>query len=318
MVVALTASRETWRDLSRVRIGWLAVAVGLWLVAVLADGTRLAVLSWAGPHRMNPLLAVEVLLIGYFMAAVTPFQFGGLPLQLYLMNRRGIPPGRASAVLLARGIIFYLLLFAVAPLVAMQLGVSSRMIRLMGGYIAVIVVLGAVLVLAAAVFPRQIERLRTGRLAGRSQSRVSRWLDRLLVEFLQMADGLKGYFVRRNLRLLVLALLLTVVYGAAWFAISGALLRGLGVMADFGRAAGLNMVLTAVLLFMPTPGAGGIAEAGALLVYDAICPRHLLGVFVVVWRFFSFYLGAVCGGILAARQLAAMATQAPVGQTGQG
>lgn len=311
VLIALTASRQTLEGLGQVRWQWLAVTAGLWLAATLADGMRLAVLSRSSDHPMTARLSIEILLVGYFMAAVTPFQVGGLPLQLYIMNGWGIPPGRASAILLARGVMFYALLFAVAPVVALSMGVSTALLKVMASYILVIVAGGAALVLAGAFFPKRLAAWQARLAARPGQTRTVRLLARSIGEFLHLVDGLKLYLQVRNLRYLLVALALTLVYGVAYFAMSGSLLYGLGIRADFPRVVGLNVILTAVLLFMPTPGAGGVAEAGAAALYSMICPKHMLGVFVVVWRVFSFYLGAIIGGLLALRHAAAIARAKP-------
>lgn len=312
-VIALTASRDTLAGLGRVKPLWLLLTAGLWALATLADGTRLAVLSRVSDHPMTPRLSIDILLTGYFMAAVTPFQVGGLPLQLYIMSNWGIPPGKASAILLSRGIIFYALLFAVAPVVALSLGVSTVLLKVMAGYILAIVAGGAVLILAGVFFPRRMAAWQERLAARPRQTRLVRLAARFLAEFLHMTEGLKLYLLPRNLGLLGIALALTLVYGLAYFSMSGTLLAGLGVATDFPRVIGLNVILTAVLLFMPTPGAGGVAEAGAAALYSMICPKYMLGVFVVVWRVFSFYLGAILGGVTALRHIARLTR--PVAET---
>jgi hypothetical protein len=312
-VIALTASRDTLAGLARVRPLWLVLTAGLWLLATLADGTRLAVLSRVSDHPMTPRISIDILLTGYFMAAVTPFQVGGLPLQLYIMSNWGIPPGKASAILLARGIMFYALLFAAAPVVALTLGVSTVLLKVMAGYILVIVAGGATLILAGIFFPRRMAGWQVRLAARPKQTKLVRLAARFLAEFLHLTEGLKLYLLPRNLGLLGVALVLTVVYGLAYFSMSGTLLAGLGVATDFPRVIGLNLILTAVLLFMPTPGAGGVAEAGAAALYSMICPKHMLGVFVVVWRVFSFYLGAILGGMTALRHTARLTR--PVAET---
>jgi len=52
---------------------------------------------------------------------------------------------------------------------------------------------------------------------------------------------------------------------------------------------------------MPTPGASGIAEAAGMGLYSAVCPKHLLGVFVLLWRFFSPYIAMMIGAFLVLR-----------------
>jgi hypothetical protein len=302
-VLAFTVSRETLAGLARVKWYWLAATCGLWLLAAVFDGLRLAVLSRATEHRVSLRASVEVIFIGYFMAAVTPFQVGGLPLQLYIMNNRGIAPGRASSLLLMRGVLFYGMLFAAAPVVAVRLNASTAIVKVLAGYIGVIVAAGAVLVVASVAFPAHVRRWHARLSQAPKPGLVRRGVLRVLDEFDGFVSGLKVYVQTHNLGWLLLGVVVTVACGVALFAMSATLLAGLGVQTDPLRVMALNLLLTAVLLFIPTPGASGVAEAGGAGLYAAVCPRPMLGVYVVLWRLFSFYLGALVGGLMTLRHI---------------
>lgn len=306
VLIALTVNRETLEGLRRIKWYWLALTALLWFVATAADGARLAVLSRAGEHRIGPLRAAEVILVGYFMAAVTPFQFGGLPLQLYSMNRWGISPGKASAMLLARGILFYGMVFLAAPFIAYRLGVSSVLVKILSTYIGIIVGAGAALIIFGFAFPRVLARLAEAAAEPEHAGRGWKFLGRMLGESTHFLDGLKLFFRGRNLVYLAGAAGLTVVFCLAHFGMSVAILAGLNVLRleNAYRVVGTNVLLTSVLLFVPTPGAGGVAEAGAAGLFAMLCPKYMLGIFVVIWRLFSFYAGAITGGIVALRHLA--------------
>ena len=303
VVIALTASRDTLSGLARIKWYWLAATVGLWFAAAGLDGLRLAVLSRADEHQLTIFQAFEVIYIGYFMAAVTPFQVGGLPLQLYIMNRWGISPGKASAMLLVRGVMFYGLLFAVAPFVAIRIGASTAILKVLAVYITVILACGAALVVISLVFPAKLKAWRARLALEPSPGRVRRALLWVLSEFEAFAGGLRIFLHLRNVGYLLLSALLTVASMAALFGMSATLLAGLGVPTDAARAMGLNLLLCSVMLFVPTPGASGVAEAGAAGLYSMICPKYMLGVYVILWRLFSFYLGALAGGILTLRRI---------------
>ncbi|MEO0078818.1 MAG: flippase-like domain-containing protein, partial [candidate division WOR-3 bacterium] len=162
---------------------------------------------------------------------------------------------------------------------------------------------GCALILASFVFPASLKALRR-RLAERPRPgflrRCALWG---LAEFEEFTRGLSLFLHGRNLKHLLLAIGLTVLCILSLFGMSATLLAGLGVHPDALRAIGLNLLLTSVLLFVPTPGASGVAEAGAAGLYSMICPRYMLGVYVVLWRLFSFYGGAITGGILALRHI---------------
>jgi uncharacterized protein (TIRG00374 family) len=303
VVLALTVNRETLAGLAGIRWLWLAATVALWLTAVLIDGFRLAVLSRAGDHPLTFGRAVSVIYIGYFMAAVTPFQVGGLPLQLYLMNGWGASPGKASALLLLRGTLFYGVLFAAAPFVAGLLGARALLLQVLGTYIGLAVCVGGLLVLAGLAFPAWFAAWRT-RLSLRPQpGQVRRLLLWLLAQLEGLGTGLRMYFHRNKLKYLIAGAGLTVCFMASVFGMSATLLAGLGQHADPLRTMGLNLLLCSVMLFVPTPGATGVAEAGAAGLYSMVCPKYMLGAYVLLWRVFSFYLNAAVGGLLTFRHL---------------
>ncbi len=306
VVIALTVSRETLDGLRRLKWYWLLLTGGLWFIAIWADGARLAVLSRAGEHKMGVVRSAEIILVGYFMAAITPFQVGGLPLQLYSMNKWGISPGKASAMLLARGVLFYGMVFVAAPFIAVHIGVSSVLLKVLTTYIAIILTIGTVFVVLVLFFPRVINRWQEKLVAKPNPGRFLRLFIKTLDEFEGFAEGLKLFIRGRNLGYLLGATGLTVVYGLSYFGMTAALLAGLGVL-DFHnvlRAIGINNLLVAVLLYIPTPGAGGVAEAGAAALYAMLCPKYMLGIFVVLWRLFSFYIGAFVGGVVALKHVA--------------
>ncbi|MFO7651930.1 MAG: lysylphosphatidylglycerol synthase transmembrane domain-containing protein [bacterium] len=303
VVIAVTASRETWAGLGRIKPLWLAATFLLWAAAAFFDGARLAVLSRVGENRMPLWGSIEVIYIGYFMAAVTPFQVGGLPLQLYVMNRWGISPGKATSVLLIRGVLFYGILLTVAPVVGHLMGASTAFIKVLAGYIWAVVGMGVVLVVASAAFPKKVRELHERLSRAPKPGLLRRGVVWVLNEFDEFTAGLKLFLRPRYYGWLALALLLTVAAICALFGMSETLLAGLGVVSKPPHAMGLSMLLASVLLFVPTPGASGVAEAVAAGLYRAICPVYMLGVYVVLWRLFSFYAGAMVGGVFALRHI---------------
>jgi uncharacterized membrane protein YbhN (UPF0104 family) len=51
-------------------------------------------------------------------------------------------------------------------------------------------------------------------------------------------------------------------------------------------------------MFIPTPGASGVAEVGFAALFSPVCPGELLSIYMLLWRFFTFYLGVIIGGII--------------------
>jgi|GEM_PF-706811 uncharacterized protein (TIRG00374 family) len=302
-VIALTAGRRTLSGLAEVKWQWLLATAALWLVAALVDGVRLAVLSRAGESPLTLARSVSAIYIGYFMAAVTPFQVGGLPLQLYLMKGWGVNPGRASAMLLLRGALFYVMLFAVAPFVACSHEPGIGLLKALGAYVLLALTVLGLAVLATVAFPTRLAAWSRRLAHGPQTGRARRLLAWLLVHLKGLAAGLRMYVRPGGFKYLISAITLTAVFMAAVFGMSATLLCGLGVKTNALKTMGLNLLLCSVMLFVPTPGATGVAEAGAAGLFTLVCPQYLLGPYVLLWRLFSFYLGALVGGVLTLRHL---------------
>ena len=77
-----------------------------------------------------------------------------------------------------------------------------------------------------------------------------------------------------------------------WF-----ILLGLGLQVPFVKGIVLAAMLLFLITFMPTPGAIGLGEALFILLFARTVPSYLLGIALVLWRFFYHYLSALVGGI---------------------
>ena len=60
----------------------------------------------------------------------------------------------------------------------------------------------------------------------------------------------------------------------------------------------IQLPLIYAIFSSPTPGGSGVGELGAAAIFTGLLPENLLGVFIILWRFFSQYLGATIGGFL--------------------
>ena len=73
-----------------------------------------------------------------------------------------------------------------------------------------------------------------------------------------------------------------------YFLTTPLLILGLGIKPPFFEATILQIGMTYAMNFMPTPAASGLAELGAVGVFGHLMPKSVLGVFVMLWRFFTW------------------------------
>lgn len=305
LILVFTLEKKTFQALTGIKPLFVFGLFLLWGIFVYIDGVRLMLLTRAGGTPISVRRAVEINLIGYFFAAVTPFQTGGFPFQLILMRKDNISPGRAMAYLTLRGVSIYGPIYVVAPflLIMIMQTTKSGIVDLLLNYLVVMVTLFITIAVFSFMKPEHTETL-VEKIKPRVPKKLAGLLDMAVAEIKEFRLSL--LLMRRNrghgnlyLMIITSSLLALLVY----LFIAPAVLYSLGADAfNPIHAMGIQVVLMALLLFVPTPGAGGIAEMGGVALFALVTPKYLLGLFVILWRFFTFYLSAIVGGILTLKE----------------
>lgn len=310
VIMTLTLDRETWKALRQFRVPFFIVCIALWVLYIYMDGLRVQILSAALGRRVSIRTAIAVITSGLFLAAVTPFQTGGLPVQLYILKKEGISLGKGSVILLFRGILELFIFIFVVPLIyAHYRGLlTGNITQALMRYLLIIYAVSMVLLLILLLKPSMLKRLlyrfyfflKRRRVV--KSRKLLRFFRRIFIEAADFRYSLRLYFSKKILMLL-LAFAVTVISYLALFLIAPMMLYGLGVQAPILEAIYLQLILKFLLFFVPTPGASGVSEAAFVSLFKRIAPVNLLGVYVVLWRFFTFYIGATVGGIVIIRML---------------
>jgi uncharacterized protein (TIRG00374 family) len=244
-------------------------------------------------------------LVNVFMAAVTPFQTGGGPAQLYILWRCGATVGDgvlASLVNFSATLIFFLIasLASVLLLPADLFGENFGPV-LKTGFLVIGGMAG--LVLFVLLFPklglRMIEKF-LGLLPIRNAKFLAireRLLNKLAAETQRFGDGFRKILQQKKI-----ALVVTVVVTMALFfnkyLMGYLIVRALGQQVPFGIFIGLQIIQLLLIYYAPTPGASGVAELSSVWLMGKLMPESLLLVYTVFWRFVTTIIGAVFGGMI--------------------
>ena len=302
--------RDLVRALRSMRIGFLVLATAFMMGRLYMDILRVQILSKAAGKWMPFRSSAEFNVGGLFLAAVTPFQSGGVPLQLYICRRLGLSIGAGGAVIVFRGVLSAIVFVLVLPIMILFFKefLVGPVVRPLGRYLIVLYAVMFSLLLLALFRPGGMKRhllmfdsyLRIKRIV--RTDRFERFYMKLFEQIEEFRKSARDYFGRRK-ALLGAAFLVScgaVVLNAS---IAPAILYGLGQTPSVAASFILAVLLLYILAFVPTPGASGFAEVGAYSLFFFLIERNLLGVFVLLWRFFTLYLGAFLGGLLLLRML---------------
>jgi hypothetical protein len=304
IVLVLTVEKKTAEAISRVRFTVLFLILLFWLLYILLDGLRLKFLTRAGGRELSLKRAIEVILTGYFLAAVTPFQTGGFPVQLFIMNKEGIGPGKGMAFLTFRGILIYTPIYITAPFLFLFFfsGGNNWILRVLFRYFAFLFIVMLLVLLIAFIKPELAEGLIQS-LQKKSSGKIRNFLTFIIKEMEEFRRGFALFLLDDNWKHLLLAFFVSLLSLTFYLSLVPSILYGLGLDPRLPDSVLIQMLLMALLLFIPTPGAGGIAEAGGAALFALLTPKHLLGIFIILWRFFTFYLAAMIGGIITLKEL---------------
>jgi uncharacterized protein (TIRG00374 family) len=83
------------------------------------------------------------------------------------------------------------------------------------------------------------------------------------------------------------------------YSVISLLLAGMGIPVQPLLFMALQVIVFAVITFVPTPGGAGGAEAMFSLTYRAFLPAGAIGVVTTAWRFLTFYFVVLVAAVLA-------------------
>lgn len=310
VILIFTVNKETYRALKQMVPLFLLLTLFLTLLHLYLDFLRLQVLTWALRKFISLRSSIEFTMGGLFLGAVTPFQSGGIPLQIYILKREGFTIGEGTAIILFRAILGLGVVFVALPGIISYYHIIStaRILKSILNYLFFFYLIAITLLVLILYKTESVRKglhrfgdfLRERRII--KTNRPRRFVDKTLNEVVNFKKGMILFFKAGKWKTL-LSFVITLISMGIYFLIAPTLLYGLGVPAPIIKAAILQLVLTYLLVFIPTPGASGVAELGGFSLFVLICPKELLGIYVLLWRFFSFYISVIIGGLVLIRMV---------------
>ena len=304
---------HTLENLLRVKPEYLFVAGFLVSVLLVLEGLRIKLLVCMlnNGKRLALCPAVQVFLVTFFFASVTPFAAGEWPAHIYALNRQGLSVGESSAVTATRALITRLIftLTAVSLLAVFKGQPLPAFFDRIFHYAVFVSVITAFLLL---FFLRKTSLLVMLLQKGRSLGSVKRWLEKspagqktclfLKQELCAFLDTARS-FNRLRLKNMLLIIFLSLAYWFCFFSIAPVILLGLGQPVPYLQALGWQFVIQMIIVYLPLPGGSGVAELGLASLFVFFVHPSVLGIFIIVWRLLTYYLLLLLGGLAALGKL---------------
>lgn len=286
IIMIKTTSKETFEALKHAKALYLLLALLSWICYITFDGLRFTFAALSiGEKRLNLFTSVKIITIGIFLAAVSPFQVAGLPVQIMLLNKRKIGVGKSTALLASRGFIAYTtVLIAVVISLKYIWPPPSGIVK--GVIIYATTIVGAIFLLYGfAIFaPKLLKKIIKS--------------EKILTEILSLRDTTIAFVKNSDKRLLLLSYIASFICHISLCSIPFFLSRAFNSQIWFSKAFAFQSLIQGGLLWTPTPGGTGIAEGVGLFVFKDFMLPEILGIFIIGWRFFTHHFTAILGAIL--------------------
>jgi uncharacterized protein (TIRG00374 family) len=268
------------------------------LVVFLEIGTRAVKIHWSAAALHIPLrfgTSLRVCLGGDFAASITPARSGAEPARFLVLAEDGVPAAPSLLILFTELLLetwSLVVLCAVFLVIYRDQGsVLGLMTALIGGYAVLVLAAGAVAYVMAHRHtkgppPRWAPAI--GLHAGRWRA-VQRALRALRVNLAALRHASIGPMV-----------------GAFIASVAHVALR-LAVLPIIALALDPNLPVASLVLWplvflyggavAPAPGGGGAVEFGFQYAYGSVMTPAVLGGALLWWRFYTFYLYVLLGGL---------------------
>ena len=297
--------QNAWEVLFTLRIEWVLAALAGWFGYLFFDGMCLYQFLRKQGHHVSIGYAVFAALEGFYYSNITPGSSGGQPMQIYYMKKRGIPVGVGTSAVSFKFLCTQFMMVAVAG-VLWLCNIDFVNTQLAG--VKWIVVLGMIINGAAVplmlmlafcrsvvqsicnFFIRVGAKLRFIKNRELAEMRMTSTLDAYHSSILAIAKH-PWQIVLQMLNALLSVLCLHAVSVCVYYAFG---MEGV----PWYQIMTVASLLFLAVSYTPLPGASGAQEGGFLVFYKNIFTSGTIGLGLLIWRFFTYYLFLLVGGLV--------------------
>ena len=251
---------------------------------------------------------VKLSFINMFLSNITPFATGGGFAQIYFLNKKDISIGDATSATTIKTILAIVFFFVSTPIILITnknfiniLSSSSNFI-----YSLAFIILYVLLVwglykaiknteIIKGYLSKVLTLLVHKRIISKVKAEKYRNDSFLAIDVFSL--NIKR-FVNGNKKNISLSIVFMILYLFTLFMFPVILIRGLNSSISTFLIISIQILLTFVTYFAPTPGATGLAEGGFTLMFSAYVGKNDIVALTFLWRFFTMYIGMIIGLII--------------------
>jgi glycosyltransferase 2 family protein len=272
--------------------------LGSWLI----EGTRISLIITGLGEKVSFFKILGINLATAFSGNVTPFYSGGIPIQIYLLCKSGISPGKSSAIVTLRVILSTLIFTILTPFLLLfyHMKLTHGIMRRITMTAIPIAFIFSGLLLLFIIKPKITQNLFAFLVKlvkiTRIQKHLQPFMAKLLAEIETFHNSIKEF--RKGIYF-YLAFLFSLLYWTCFFSIAPFLMYacGINIAQRFFQIIFFQFILVFVIAYIPVPSGSGVMELGFYSVFRFI-PPQLRVLFIFCWRLLSYHMVTLVGGII--------------------
>lgn len=307
VIFATTFNQETIGYILSFNLIFLGLAILFRFLALVLWGVRIHVMAGSLGYRVQLPYCVNMVLAGLLAGTITPGQVGGEPVRVHELYRAGVKVGDATAVVIMErvldGIILTVMWILIMMLITGYIWSTFSPALMLLVIIAWLFMISFLLIpVFASRYPEKTKSVlmrlvswlapRLFRSSASNQEiteRADREIDNLFTSMTRFTGSAK--------RGLLAGGIVTGLFWISEFLVASVIMMGLGLQPYILESFFFQILIALIMMIPLTPGASGITEISTSSLYALIIPSGMIGIFVILWRFVTFYLNIILGAI---------------------
>ena len=295
----------TFKSLSPILLLFLGLLLILYF---LFDALRFLYVFKALKINVSLNYLVKLAFINIFLSNITPFATGGAFAQIYFLNKKNISIGDATSATTIKTVLPIIFFFITSPIILITDKTPFKIIP-SGNNLIYILLLVFIYILAIYGFYKILKSIDMIKKALSkilillvnkkiiSQNKVERFKYNSFLEIDIFILNIKR-FLKSKKKYVLLSIVFMILYLFTLFMFPVILIKGFNSNISTGQIISIQILLTFVTYFAPTPGATGVAEGGFTLLFSSFIGKNDIVSLTFLWRFFTMYLGMLIGLII--------------------
>ncbi|MBN1647777.1 MAG: flippase-like domain-containing protein [Spirochaetales bacterium] len=303
VILLLTVNDQTIKTLATFSTANLCMLVGVWFCLVMSDSLSMMAFTRGTGEKLSLIKAIKVVTIRTFFNVITPFTAGGQPVIIFALTHEKVPAGKASSIIITKVLTFAIFYQTGAALAFVLLfnnyrdNIAVSIFFGIAGTLYMTLIILMVLALLSQSFLIAFVRISAKVLF---KLRIVKDMDiykKAAIRETHLArKSFRQFFRKHKISFFIGSFFNGIMY-ICQVLLLYFVLRSLGVEISIWTGFMLSALILFLIAFAPTPGSAGLGEIVFVLILKNAVEPYILGIAVIIWRFFYQYLNAIIGAI---------------------